>query len=267
FEVFRTEVDHCANLLTPHLGADIRAILYPEGKGWKTHSSSKGIDLKKLLGRGTSETTNPELGELDRTRFVQPALFTIEYALAKLWASFGVIPDAIVGHSMGEYVAACLAGVFSLEDALRLVATRARMVDQLPQGRMLAVMLSEEELLPLVSGDISISLINGPKLCVVAGPSEEIDRFGAELQRKGVICRHVQNGHAFHSRLMDPIVRAFEAEVRTVQLNEPSIPFTSNVTGEWIKPGEATSPGYWASHANRPARFNDALHHLWQMKD
>jgi malonyl CoA-acyl carrier protein transacylase/thioesterase domain-containing protein/NAD(P)-dependent dehydrogenase (short-subunit alcohol dehydrogenase family)/acyl carrier protein len=267
FEVFRTGVDRCAHLLTAHLGVDIRAILYPEGKGWKRQSSSKGIDLKKLLGRGTSESTNPEFGELDRTRFVQPALFTIEYALAKLWASFGVLPDAIVGHSMGEYVAACLAGVFSLDDALRLVATRAQLVDQLPQGRMLAVMLSEEETQPLLSSEISISLINGPKLCVVAGPTEQIEQLEAELQSRGVLCRHVQNGHAFHSRMLDPIVGEFENEVRKVQLSEPTIPFTSNVTGNWIKPGEATNPAYWANHANRPARFNDALQRLWQMKD
>jgi acyl transferase domain-containing protein/acyl carrier protein len=267
WETFRSEVDRCAEVLVPYLNADVRKILYPESQGWKKENSSKGIDLRKLLGRGSAEENDIDAANLNRTRFVQPALFTIEYALARLWASLGVTPDAIVGHSMGEYVAACLAGVFSLEDALRVIATRAKLVDGLPQGRMLAVMLPEQELLPLLGRDLSIALINGPDLCVVAGPAIQTDELEDGLQRKGVVCRHVQNGHAFHSRMMNPVVDAFELEVRKVRLNEPRIPFISNVTGNWITRTQATDPAYWAKHVNHPARFNDALHQLWKVKD
>src|SRR6185369_10802926 len=258
FEVFREEIDRCARILQPLLDLDVRELLYPPLSDHKEPARPRGIDLKRMLGHATDELSDSAAQRLDHTIHNQPALFALEYALARLCLHWGVEPDSIVGHSMGEYVAACLAGVFSLEDALRLVATRAQLVDQLSQGRMLAVMLSEEETQPLLSGDISISLINGPKLCVVAGPTEQIEQLDAELQSRGVLCRHVQNGHAFHSRMLDPIVGEFENEVRKVQLNEPTIPFTSNVTGDWIKPDEATNPAYWANHANRPARFNDA---------
>ena len=149
----------------------------------------------------------------------------------------GVIPDAIVGHSMGEYVAACVAGVLSLDDALRLIATRAKLVNELPQGAMLAVMLPENELLPLLPEDLSISLINGPSLCVVAGPVAAVAELERMLTARSVICRHVQNAHAFHSRMLDPIVKAFQEEVSKVRLNEPSIPYISNVTGTWIARG------------------------------
>ncbi len=152
---------------------------------------------------------DPDATNLNTTLFAQPALFTIEYAMARLWQSLGITPDAIVGHSMGEYVAACLAGVLSLEDALRLIATRAKLVNELPQGAMLAVTLPERELLSFLPADLSISLINGPGLCVVAGPVAAVAEFERMLTARSVICRHVQNAHAFHSRMLDPIVKAF----------------------------------------------------------
>src|SRR3989475_10317026 len=219
-----------------------------------------------MLGRTTAAAEDPDARTLNQTLFAQPALFTIEYAMTRLWQSLGITPDAIVGHSMGEYVAACLAGVLSLEDAVRLIASRARLVHALPQGAMLAVTLPEQELLPLLTEELSISLINGPRLCVVAGPAAVVDEFEKMLNGKGIICRPVQNAHAFHSRMLDPIVTPFEAEVRKVQLNEPTIPYLSNVTGKWIARGEATNPAYWAAHTNHTARFNDALHALWQFK-
>jgi len=266
WDVFKNELDRCARLLEPHLGMDIREIIYPRSLSWKK-AGTKGIDLKKMLGRTSDETETPDTNRLNQTLCVQPALFSIEYALARLWEFFGVRPNAIVGHSMGEYVAACLAGVLSLEGALRLIATRAKLVHQLPQGAMLAVTLPEHEILPLLSEDLSISLINGPNLCVVAGPVEAMAAFEKMLNEKGVICRHVQNAHAFHSRMLNPIVKAFEAEVRKVTLNAPKIPFISNVTGTWISDAEATDPAYWARHANHSARFSDALHHMWQFQN
>jgi acyl transferase domain-containing protein len=258
--VFRDEVDHCGDILRPHLGIDIRSVIYPQDQSWKQLAKPKGIDLKKMLGRKTDTPLN-------QTPFAQPALFTIEYAMSRVWQSLGITPDAIVGHSMGEYVAACLAGVLSLEDALRLIATRARLVNELPQGAMLAVTLSENELLPLLPGNLSLCLINGPRLCVVAGPVAAVAEFEKVLYEKGVICRHIQNAHAFHSRMLDPIVNAFEEDVKRVRLHPPTIPYISNVTGTWITPEDATRPAYWAMHATQTARFTDALRQLWQFKN
>jgi acyl transferase domain-containing protein len=265
--VFKQEIDQCSHILEPHLGVDIRNIIYPNSQSWKKEGQRSGIDLKKMLGRKTDAPADPDTSNLNKTLFAHPALFTIEYAMARLWQSFGISPDAIVGHSMGEYVAACLAGVLSLEDALRLIANRAKLVNELPQGAMLAVMLPEKELLSVLPEDLSISLINGPSLCVVAGPVAAVAEFERTLTARSVICRHVQNAHAFHSRMLDPIVKAFEAEVHQVQLNEPTIPYISNVSGTWITRHEATNCSYWAMHANHTARFSDALHQLWQFKN
>src|SRR3984893_6719029 len=266
WEVFRQEIDRCAQILHPYLGIDIRKIIYPDGQGWKSEGNSRGIDLKKMLGRNPDAPKDDHATDLNKTLLAQPALFTVEYALARLWQSFGITPAAIVGHSMGEYVAACLAGVLSLEDALRLIATRARLVNDLPQGAMLAVTLSEKEVLPLLTGDLSISLINGPALCVVAGPTAAVVEFERLLNEKQIISRRVQNAHAFHSRMLSPIVSALENEVRKVRLNEPGIPYISNVTGRWITGRDAISPSYWAMHADHTSRFNDALEELWRLK-
>ena len=264
--VFKQEVDRCAQILEPHLGIDIRSVMYPKSRGWLQKGKTKGIDLKKMLSRSSDAPVDEDARALNQTRFAQPALFTIEYAMTRLWQSLGITPDAIVGHSMGEYVAACLAGVMSLDDALRLIATRARLVNELPPGAMTAVTLPENELLPLLPTDLSISLINGPRLCVVAGPVAVVAEFERMLNEKSIICRHVQNAHAFHSRMLDPIVRAFEEEVRRVRLNDPTIPYISNVTGTWVTRSEATSAAYWATHATRTARFSDALREVWQFK-
>ena len=258
--VFREEVDRCAQILKPYLGLDIRDIMYPKDRSWRQEAGTKGIDLKKMLSRKTDSTLN-------QTLFAQPALFTVEYAISRVWQSLGITPDAIIGHSMGEYVAACLAGVMSLEDALRLIATRAKLVNDLPQGAMLAVTLPENELLALLPDNLSISLINGPRLCVVAGPVALVDAFEKTLHERNIICRRVKNAHAFHSRMLDPITKAFEQEVEKVQLHEPAIRYMSNVTGTWITSSEATSPTYWAMHATRSARFADALRELWQFKN
>ena len=268
FDVFRNEVDRCAQILEPRLGVDIRKIIYPQSESWKSKGGQRaGIDLKKMLAGKSAESEDADSKALNRTAHAQPALFAVEYALAKLWIDLGVVPDAIVGHSMGEYVAACLAGVLSLEDALRLIVRRTQLVDQLPGGRMLAVALSEEEVLAQLTSGLSICLINGPKLCVVAGATEAADEFERALCAKGVICRPVQNTHAFHSRMLDPVVGAFEDEVRKVRLNEPGIPYVSNVTGTWVTKAQAMDPAYWASHTNHTARFNDALRTLWQLGD
>ena len=266
-DVFREEVDRCAWLLEPHLGVDIRHILYPASGSWKQAAQSKGIDLKRMLGRAADDPPDEDTVRLNATLFSQPALFTIEYAMARLWASLGVTPGAMIGHSMGEYVAACLSGVLSLEDALRLIAVRARLVDALPQAMMLAVMLPEEELLPQLPAELCVSLINGPSHCVIAGPPEPMAAFERTLTERGLIARRVQNGHAFHTRLMDPVVREFEAELAKVRPRPPQIPYISNVTGTWITAADLADPSYWVRHLTRTARFSAALHELWQLPD
>ncbi len=230
----------------------------------KKSPAPRGIDLKRMLGRGT-ETVPDAAQKLDQTIYCQPALFSLEYALARLWMYWGIQPDRIVGHSMGEYVAACLADVFSLKDALKLVAARARLVNELPQGSMLAVMLPEKELLPMLNGQLSISLINSPNLCVVSGPVSKMDDFQKGLAEREVVFRPVRNAHALHSRMLDPIVDPFVQEIKRVRLNAPRIPFTSNVTGTWITPEQACDPNYWADHARRTARFSNALEQLWKI--
>ena len=267
FPVFRKEVDRCAEILRPRLGVDIRDVLYPANRDWRKPSANPGIDLKKMLTGNTQPPEDEDTRRLNQGAHLQPALFTIEYALARLWSDLGVPPQAIIGHSMGEYVAACLSGVFSLEDALRLIVRRTQLVDKLPPARMLAVALSEIELQPLLSKDLSISLINGPKLCVIAGPPTAVEEFARTVAARGVIHRPVQNMHAFHSRMLDPVAGEFEAEVRKVKLKGPGIPFMSNVTGRWITKSEATDPAYWSRHLCHTARFNDALRALWQMEN
>ena len=266
WETFRDEVDRCANILEPYLGVDIRELIYPKSESWKKKGGTKGIDVKKMLGRHADAPMDPDTTTLNATLFAQPALFTIEYALGRLWQSWGVTPDAMIGHSMGEYVAACLAGVLSLEDALRLIAVRARLVSALPQGGMLAVMLSETDLRPLLTESLSIALINGPHLCVVAGPVEAVASFETRLTDAGIISRRIQNAHAFHTRMLDPIQEAFEAEVAKVALNKPTIPYVSSVSGTWITNSQAMDPAYWANHATQTVRFSDALRTLWQQK-
>jgi phthiocerol/phenolphthiocerol synthesis type-I polyketide synthase E len=237
--VFREQVDRCAEILKPHLKIDLRDIIYPDGPV-------------------TEEATQ----KLTQTSMTQPALFTIEYALAQLWMSWGVPPAAMVGHSIGEYVAACLAGVFSLEDALSVVAARGRLMQGMPEGSMLAVFLSEKEVRPLLDERLSLAVINGPSLCVISGEKEVIAALEKQLAEKKVACRHVHTSHAFHSRMMEPILSAFGEEVRKARLDEPQIPFLSNVTGTWITREDAANPDYWVRQVRQTVRFSDCLQEL-----
>ena len=234
---FRACVDLCTGLLQPELGLDLREVLYPPA--WRTAEAA-------------------EL--LSQTRLAQPALFVIEYALATLWMEWGVRPAAIIGHSLGEYVAACLAGVFPLDDALMIVARRGKLMQGMPPGAMLAVPLSEDEVRPLLGDELSLAAINGPSACVVAGPSEAVyaleDRL---LTERTLECRRLQTSHAFHSRMMDPILAPFAAVVGRARRGAPKIPIASNLTGAWLSAAEAQSPDYWARHAREPVRFMAGL--------
>lgn len=241
---FRHHVDHCADTLRPSLGGDLRDLLYP---------SEENVD----------EATE----QLAQTRFTQPALFTVEYALAQLWMEWGVTPYALIGHSIGEYVAACLAGVFALDDALHLVARRGRLMQELPAGDMLSVSLPEENVTPLLNDSLSLAVINHPSNCVVSGPAEAITDIEQTLQQQGIGCRRLHTSHAFHSQMMDPMLSDFAEQVAGVTRNPPQLPLLSNVTGTWMTADQAIDPSYWTTHIRQTVRFAAALSKVLQEDD
>ncbi|MFN6570005.1 beta-ketoacyl synthase N-terminal-like domain-containing protein [Dendronalium sp. ChiSLP03b] len=240
---FQQEVDRCAELLEPHLGLDLRTVLYP------------------------TEDLAVATQQLNQTYLTQPAIFVIEYALAKLWMSWGIQPEAMIGHSIGEYVAACLAGVFSLEDALALVAARGRLMQQLPPGSMLAVPLPEKEIQPFLNSELSLATINTPSMCVVAGTTTAVTSLHNHLTSQGVECRPLHTSHAFHSAMMEPILLTFTELVKGCRLNPPQIPYISNVSGTWITDTEATDPNYWAKHLRQTVQFAQGIEELLQESD
>jgi len=239
--LFRETVDRCAIGLKPWLGLDLRDILYPQ--------------------TGDEETAT---AQLKQTQFTQPALFTIEYALAQLWQSWGIEPQGMIGHSIGEFVAACRAGVFSLEDALKLVATRGRLVQELPAGSMLSVRTSAAKLESRLGQELAIAAINAPNLCVVSGPEPAIHVLQQELEQEGIVCKPLHTSHAFHSPMMDEIVAPFTKCVQEVKLHTPTLPFVSTVTATWITPEQATDPQYWGQHLRATVRFADGIQTLWE---
>jgi acyl transferase domain-containing protein len=233
---FRSAFDACAGILASQL--DLRAALFEDDDD-----------------------------RLRQTALAQPALFAVEYSLARLWLEWGVRPEAMLGHSLGEYVAACLAGVFSLEDALALVAARGRLMQALPGGAMLAVPLSEEEVLPLLGDRLALAAVNAPSLCVVSGPEEAVESLRAQLAERGLEGRRLHTSHAFHSAAMDPVLEPLMDVVRTLRLQPPQIPFLSNLTGGWIEESEATDPAYWARHLRQPVRFGAGVAELLREPD
>jgi acyl transferase domain-containing protein len=237
--LFRETVDRCSAALEPALGVDLRTVLYPKAGG--------EAEAEQLL-RQTSMT--------------QPALFTIEYAMAQLCMECGIRPSAMLGHSIGEYVAACLAGVFSLEDGLALVAERGRLIQSLPGGVMLAVSLSEFNLTPLLPSGVSIAAVNAENQTVASGAEGEIAQLEAVLQKKGVRSTRLRSSHAFHSPMVDPVVGSFVDRVSRIRRNAPSILWLSNVSGTWITEEEAVDPSYWGAHLRRTVRFADCARAL-----
>jgi acyl transferase domain-containing protein/thioesterase domain-containing protein/acyl carrier protein len=240
--VFREQIDHCAEFLKPHLGLDLRTVLYPSQE----------------------QQTEVASQQLKQTAITQPALFVIEYALAQLWKTWGIQPKAMIGHSIGEYVAACLAGVFTLEEALILVAVRGRLIQSVPAGAMLAVPLTEEKILPLLNQNIDLAAVNVSSQSVVSGTLESVEQLTAQLAEQGVECQRLHTYHAFHSEMMTPILPVFLKQVQEIQLKPPQIPFISNVTGTWISNAEATDPNYWIKHLRQTVRFAAGLQKIFQ---
>jgi acyl transferase domain-containing protein len=189
-------------------------------------------------------------------------LFVTEYALAQLWMSWGVQPVAMIGHSIGEYVAACLAGVFRLEDALALVARRGRLMQELPPGAMLAVPLPVREVEGLLEPGVAVAAVNEDAATVVSGPAEAVARLEGRLATQGAAVQRLHTSHAFHSEMMDPILAPFTESVRGVARQAPRIPYVSNLTGSWVTAAEATDPRYWGRHLREPVRFAQGLREL-----
>ncbi|HEU4712837.1 MAG TPA: beta-ketoacyl synthase N-terminal-like domain-containing protein [Pyrinomonadaceae bacterium] len=235
---FREVVDQCASILQPHLGLDLRDVLY-------------GVDDERLR----------------ETRLTQAALFVTEYALAQQLMHWGVQPKALIGHSLGEYVAATIAGVFSLEDALKLVAIRGRLMQDLPPGAMLVVPVSEEEARPFLSDEVSLAAINGPSLCVLSGSPRAIDEIEASLTTQGVSVSRLHVSIAFHSYMVQQMVAPFRRVLDEIKRHAPRIPYISNVTGRQITAEEAVDPEYWTKHITQPVRFADGLGELLQQPD
>jgi non-ribosomal peptide synthase protein (TIGR01720 family) len=237
---FREEVDRCALLLRPQLGLDLREVLYP--------------------GAEHSEGAAAKLNETDLT---QPALFVLEYALARLWMEWGVRPEAMIGHSIGEYVAACLSGVFTLEEALGLVAVRGRLMQSAERGAMLAVGLPERETEAMIAGTgLSVAAVNSPQQCVVSGSVEAVEEMLTKLYEREVNVTRLPATRAFHSTLMESVASAFAEHLRRITFKPPQIPFISNVTGQWITDREATDAGYWRRQLRERVRFSDGLREL-----
>ncbi|MEU1290773.1 acyltransferase domain-containing protein, partial [Kitasatospora sp. NPDC005856] len=223
--VFRSSVDECAELLTPHLGEDIREVIF---------------------------TQDPRL---DQTQWAQPALFVTEYALTRLWHSWGITPTAMLGHSLGEWTAACLAGVFTLPDALRLVALRGRLMQAQAPGAMLNVMADRTTIEAALTHGLSLAAHNGPRDCVVSGPHDAIQTFTTLAEENGWPTQPVTTSHAFHSPLMEPVIAEFTTAVAGVPRQTPSTPFISNTTGTWITDEQATDPAYWGHHIRATVEY------------
>ncbi|AEI67137.1 hybrid non-ribosomal peptide synthetase/type I polyketide synthase [Corallococcus macrosporus] len=236
---FRKDVDAALARLEPSLAAEVRALLLP--------------------AKGQEDAAAPRLSD---PRVALPALFIVEHALARLWMSWGVRPQALLGHSFGEYAAACVAGVLSPEDGLRLAVVRGALMARMPAGAMLAVGLEEAEVLPLLSDGLALAAVNGEGRCVVSGPVAAIEALQATLASRGVGMVRLPSAHAFHSSAVESLMADLARVVSSLRLKAPELPFVSSLTGTWIRPEEAVDPTYWARQMRQPVRFAQGLETL-----
>jgi amino acid adenylation domain-containing protein len=240
--VFREEMNYCFKILTSLVDYNVKEVLYPQHNNLRV---SPGIDINRI-------------------DIAQPILFAFEYSLAKLLMKWGIQPRAMIGYSLGEFTAACISGVFSLEDALKLVTRRAQLIqEKTPEGAMLSVPLPEQELKPLLNDNVSLANINGPS-CIVAGSIEAIGAFEKEMKNRKLLCTRLNIPRAGHSLLMNPIREEFEDLLKRVKLSHPLIPYLANVTGNWITHEQAVDTGYWLEHLCAPVRFARGVEKLLQ---
>jgi acyl transferase domain-containing protein len=236
-DIFRNTLLECAENLRPHLGLDLLAILYPDSTADEDESHLR----------------------LRQTAIAQPALFAVQYAMAAQWRHWGVTPAALVGHSLGEYVAACLAGVISLESALRIVAVRGQLMQSARPGAMLAVPKSALELNDYLEGSLELAAVNAPDRCVVSGPRSSIDILAQRLEKEGSPAQLLAVSHAFHSALMAPVLDAFAEELSHHSLRSPELPYVSNLTGTWITADEARDPQTYVRQLRSPVLFANGI--------
>ncbi len=236
---FRADVDACSEILRPHLGFDLREVLYPK----------PGNEPQAQM-------------RLTQTAVTQPALFVIEYALAMAWHRLGVEPDGMIGHSVGEYVAACLGGVFTRDDALRLVAERARLMQECAAGTMLAVRANADVVRELLPEAVEIAAENAPSLTVVSGATPAIEALEERLAERDLVGRRLATSHAFHSAMMEPILEMFAQAVEATPRSVPTLPWISCVTGDWIAADRAEDSAYWVEQLRRPVMFGQGIERL-----
>ena len=258
--VFQAALDRCDEILRPDWGESLLTILYPDSATEQQESAALPMD-------GLSGA--PGVWLINQTQYTQPALFALEYALAQLWLAWGIKPDVVLGHSLGEYVAACIAGVFSLEDALRLVAERGRLMQTTAAGGMAAVMADETRVSAAiracgVGNRVAIAAINGPDHVVVAGEPQAVATVCGILEAQAIKTRALNVSHAFHSSLMEPILAPFEQVAREISYHQPQFPLISNLTGE-LAGAEIATSAYWVQHLRQPVRFAESLATLRQL--
>ncbi len=242
--LFKKEMDQCFEILLDQSDLDIKAVIYPD-----------------------SGQTEDAARDIWQTVYTQPVLFAIEYATARLWMAYGVEPQCMIGHSIGEYTAACMAGVMSLEDALGLVTERGRLIQGLPGGAMLSVRLSEQEVRPFLAKGLSLAAVNTPNRCVLAGEIDIVNSVEKELKEIGKDCFILQTSHAFHSHMLEPVLHDFKQAVLKVHCKEPSIPYISNVTGDWIKAEQVLNPDYWVEHLKGTVQFSPGIRQILRKPD
>jgi acyl transferase domain-containing protein len=266
-ELYRTEpvyaeaVDSCLAVAEARCGLDLRPVLFPSEEA---ATGPAGGDLAALLGRIEPTETSTSIHLLEQAEIAHPFLFTVEYALATLLAHWGVAPDLLVGYSLGEYVAACLAGVFSLPDALYVVVERARLISAAPPGQMVAVAAGEDrvqEALASTGAEVDIAALNGPSMTVLSGVASQLEVITRSLVDDGVACRPLRTAHAFHSSLLEPARDKLATLINSVPRQAPATTIVSNRTGVALTAAQATSSDYWADHLVSPVRFADSVRH------
>ncbi len=238
--VFKEAVENCFAAFNKFLKIPLRDVLYP--------TDEKLQKAEELIGQ---------------TRYTQPALFTVGYALSKLWMSWGIRPSALIGHSIGEFAAACISGVMTLEDAAKVVSARGELMQQLEAGSMISVRSAAAEVQPMLTKGLSIAAINGPSLCVVSGNDEEINSFCSSLDKKEILYKKLHTSHAFHSPMMEPVMEPFRNVVASIELHSPQIPVMSTSMAQWLDDSKATDPGYWSQHIRAAVMFADGIKNIW----
>lgn len=251
-DVFRESMDRGCRFLLERTGQDVLGLFTTKDD----LAAEKPMDFAAMVGRGSRKREDTVLSQ---TLIAQPGVFVFELALARAWAAYGVEPSALLGYSVGEYVAATIAGVFEFEDALHVVSERARLIEALPEGGMVAVLGSREDILPLLEEDAYLAAVNGPGQCVLSGGLTGLDRVVARLDEAGLTHRRLEAKHPFHSPLMAEVSEKLVALFDTVRLRAPQIPIVSNVTGNWLSPEEATNGRYWARHLQQTIEFDRCL--------